>query len=99
MRIIKDADVRKTEILDVAERLFNTKGYDATSISDIIDHVGVARATVYYHFKSKEDVLDALLERTATKFLTAAKELAEDTSIPVFERLFQTLMSMNADGG
>jgi AcrR family transcriptional regulator len=99
MRIIKDADVRKAEILDVAEGLFNTKGYDATSISDIIDHVGVARATVYYHFKSKEDVLDALLERTATKFLAAAKEMAGDKSIPVFERLFQTLMAMNADGG
>jgi AcrR family transcriptional regulator len=99
MRVIKDADVRKSEILDVAEALFNRKGYDATSISDIIDQVGVARATVYYHFKSKEDVLDALLERTAERFLTAAKKIAGDKSVPVFERLFKTLMSMNADGG
>jgi AcrR family transcriptional regulator len=99
MRIIKDADVRKAEILDVAETLFNTKGYDATSISDIIDQVGVARATVYYHFKSKEDVLDALLERTTAKFLTSARKIAGDKSIPVFERLFQTLISMNADNG
>jgi AcrR family transcriptional regulator len=99
MRVIKDADVRKAEILDVAEALFNRKGYDATSISDIIDQVGVARATVYYHFKSKEDVLDALLERTAERFLAAAKKIAGDKSVPVFERLFQTLMSMNADGG
>jgi AcrR family transcriptional regulator len=99
MRIIKDADVRKAEILDVAEALFNRKGYDATSISDIIEQVGVARATVYYHFKSKEDVLDALLERTTTEFLAAAKEIARDKSIPVFERLFQTLMAMNADKG
>jgi AcrR family transcriptional regulator len=83
--------------LDVAETLFNSKGYDATSISDIIDQVGVARATVYYHFKSKEDVLDALLERTTTKFLAAAKKIAGDKDIPVFERLFQTLVSMNAD--
>jgi AcrR family transcriptional regulator len=99
MRIIKDADVRKAEILDAAETLFNTKGYDATSISDIIDRVGVARATVYYHFKSKEDVLDALLERTAEEFLAAAKKIAGDSSIPVSTRLFQTLMSMNANGG
>jgi AcrR family transcriptional regulator len=99
MRIIKDADVRKAEILDVAEALFNRKGYDATSISDIIDQVGVARATVYYHFKSKEDVLDALLERMTARFLAAAKNIAGDKSIPVFERLFQTLMAMNADNG
>jgi AcrR family transcriptional regulator len=99
MRIIKDAEVRKAEILDAAEILFNTKGYDATSISDIIDQVGVARATVYYHFKSKEDVLDALLERTTAEFLAAAKEIAGDKSIPVFERLFRALISMNADKG
>jgi AcrR family transcriptional regulator len=43
MRVIKDADVRKAEILDAAGTLFNQKGYDATSISDIISHVGVAR--------------------------------------------------------
>jgi AcrR family transcriptional regulator len=96
MRIIKDADVRKAEILDAAGMLFNQKGYDATSISDIIENVGVARATVYYHFKSKEDILDALLERTATEFLSAAIKIAGDKSIPVFERLFQTLAAMNA---
>jgi AcrR family transcriptional regulator len=99
MRIIKGADVRKAEILDVAEALFNAKGYDATSISDIIDQVGVARATVYYHFKSKEDVLDALLERTTAEFLAAARRTAGDKGIPVFERLFRTLIAMNADKG
>ncbi len=97
MRVIKDADVRKNEILDVAEELFNLNGFDATTISAIIEKAGIARGTVYYHFKSKEDVLDALIERHCERLLAEAKEIAADSNLPVMERLIQTLMSMNGD--
>lgn len=97
MRITKDADERKNEILDVANDLFSRKGFDATTISDIIEKVGVARGTVYYHFKSKEDIMDALIERYNTRLLDAAKKVADDKSIPVFERLLQTLMALATD--
>ncbi|EGD47901.1 transcriptional regulator, TetR family [Ruminiclostridium papyrosolvens DSM 2782] len=97
MRVIKDADVRKNEILDVAEELFNLNGFDATTISAIIEKAGIARGTVYYHFKSKEDVLDALIERHCERLLAEAKEIAADSRLPVMERLIQTLMSMNGD--
>lgn len=50
---------RKKEILDATEELFNVNGFDGTTISSIIEKAGIARGTVYYHFKSKEDVLDA----------------------------------------
>ena len=97
MRITKDADERKNEILNAANELFARKGFDATTISDIIEKVGVARGTVYYHFKSKEDVLDALIERTNMELLTAAKKVADDKSIPVQDRFFQALRAMNAE--
>lgn len=97
MRIIKEADVRKNEILDAAEELFNIDGFDGTTISAIIEKAGIARGTVYYHFKSKEDVLDALIERHCEKLLEEAKQIAKDRNIPVMKRLIQTLMAMNAD--
>lgn len=51
-------------ILDVAFRLFMEKGYDHTSIQDIIDHLGgLSKGAIYYHFKSKEDILIAVMER------------------------------------
>lgn len=59
----KEAEERKKEILDVVEELFATKGYDGTSTTDILERVGIARGTLYYHFKSKEDILDALIDR------------------------------------
>ena len=57
MRVVKEAEERRNEILDVAERLFGTKGFDNTSTNDILKEIGIARGTLYYHFKSKEDIL------------------------------------------
>lgn len=51
-------------ILDVAARLFMEKGYEHTSIQDIIDHLGgLSKGAIYHHFKSKEDILVAVTER------------------------------------
>lgn len=51
-------------ILDVAFRLFMEKGYEHTSIQDIIDHLGgLSKGAIYHHFKSKEDILVAVTER------------------------------------
>ena len=97
MRIIKDADVRKNEILDAAADLFNSDGFDGTTISAIIEKAGIARGTIYYHFKSKEDILDALINRRNTEFLIAARQIAADKSIPVLERLVRTFIAMNGD--
>lgn len=63
MRIVKEADVRKNEILDAAGILFSEKGYDNTSVTDIMNAVGIAKGTLYHHFKSKEDIMDALIKR------------------------------------
>ena len=59
----KDPEERKKEILDIAEELFTAKGYDSTSTADILERVGIARGTIYYHFKSKEEILDAIIDR------------------------------------
>lgn len=51
-------------ILDVAYRLFMEKGYEHTSIQDIIDHLGgLSKGVIYHHFKSKEDILIAVTDR------------------------------------
>ena len=99
MRIVKDATERKNEILDAAEELFAAKGYEQTSTGDILGRVGIARGTLYYHFKSKEDILDALIERINGVLIAGAKKAAADQSIPVVERIVRTIMSMKVDSG
>lgn len=86
---------RKDEILDVCERLFMEKGFDETSITDIVDNLDIARGTLYYHFDSKESMMDALLERNSKDILKRAENIASDKSIPLMERLIKTIMALN----
>lgn len=52
----------KRKIFETSMRLFAEKGYDATSIEDITATVGVAKGTLYYHFSSKEEIFNFLIE-------------------------------------
>ena len=91
MRIVKDAATRRNEILDCAETLFLMKGFDQTTTNDILDAVGIARGTLYYHFRSKEEVMDALILRYGERYMTSAAAIAGDTSIPLVERIFRVI--------
>lgn len=95
MRIVKEANVRRNEILDVAERLFGTKGFDGTNTTDILNEIGIARGTLYYHFKSKEDILDAMIERMTGSLVVKANEIARKTDVPVLQRLTLMMMALN----
>lgn len=52
----------KRKIFETSMKLFAEKGYDATSIEEITATVGVAKGTLYYHFSSKEEIFDFLIE-------------------------------------
>jgi AcrR family transcriptional regulator len=65
-KFLVDKPDRSEEILVAANQLFLSKGYDATSIDDIRKASGFrSKASIYSHFKSKEDVADALVQKTA----------------------------------
>ncbi len=97
MRVVKEAEERRNEILDVAEELFVTRGYDNTSTNDILDRIGIARGTLYYHFKSKEDILNSIIERVNNSLIARARAIASDTSIPVVDRLVATISGLRVD--
>lgn len=95
----KEAMERRNEILDAADELFGQKGFDGTSTNDILEKVGIARGTLYYHFKSKEDIMDALIERYNAQILSAATRIAADKSIAVHERIVRVVMALNISDG
>lgn len=97
MRIVKEAEIRKKEILDAAATLFAEKGYDNTSTSDLLEAVGIAKGTLYHHFKSKEAIMDALIERQTDYVLAEARRIAADKSIPVEERMIRTILALHVD--
>ena len=67
-------------ILDATERLMGTRGYAATSISDICKACGLPASSIYWHFGSKDGVLAAVMERGATRFFAAIPPRAPYTS-------------------
>lgn len=52
----------REEIVKAADQLFYRQGYEHTSFSDIADAVQISRGNFYYHFKSKDEILDAVIE-------------------------------------
>ena len=52
----------KRKIFETSMQLFAQKGYDATSVEEITATVGVAKGTLYYHFSSKEEIFQFLIE-------------------------------------
>lgn len=57
-----DPDSRRTQLLDVARKVFARRGYHATSVADIITEAGVARGTFYNYFESKRALFQAVLD-------------------------------------
>ena len=97
MRVVKEAEERREEILDAAEKLFAAKGFDNTSTGDILDAVGIARGTLYYHFKSKEEILDGVIGRITNRLMQDAGEIVRKKELPVLERLTKAIMSLNME--
>lgn len=64
---MKKGDLRRGQILEAAERLFFERGYDRTSIQDILDALGISKGGFYHHFDAKETVLREICERRWTE--------------------------------
>ena len=99
MRILKKPEERKNEILDVAEELFETKGYSQTTVSDILQAVGIAKGTFYYYFQSKEEVMNAIVIRFTDMLVENAKVIASDPTLNAPEKLFRIIAAESLPSG
>jgi TetR/AcrR family transcriptional regulator, transcriptional repressor for nem operon len=69
-----------TQILDAAERLVQERGFNSFSYADVARELGVTKAALHYHFASKAELGDALIERYAERFLAALAKVDVDRS-------------------
>lgn len=97
MRVSKQPEERKNEILDAAEMLFTSKGYSKTTVNDILQIVGIAKGTFYYYFKSKEEVMDAIVMRFIDSGVEAARVIALDPNLKAPEKIFLIFMAPKPD--
>ena len=86
MRITKDPDLRRKEIIDSARELFQSKGIKSTSMNDIAENIGVAKGLIYYYFSSKEELLKAVLDEFIGDVDEALKNIA-DKNLDFYQKL------------
>ena len=84
---MKKGDARRGELLAAAERLFYTKGYEKTSVQDILDATNFSKGGFYHHFDSKLAVLEAICEARAKACGEMAEKAAKDTEGSAVEKL------------
>jgi AcrR family transcriptional regulator len=94
MWISKEAEVRKKELLDAALELFYEVGYDNTSINDIIGKVGVTKGAFYYHFSSKDEVLDTIALQQAEELVGVFFRASEESGKNSLEKINKIISAM-----
>lgn len=84
---------RKQELLKIAYRLIISKGYEETSIDEIIAEAQIAKGTFYYHFKSKEEMLEALINMMITEQTERAKQVLS-APLPIPQKTVAVITSL-----
>src|SRR5260370_3811653 len=85
-RIVKEHAVRRNEILDVAQRLVNTKGYEQMTIQDILDGLQISKGAFYHYFDSKQALLEAIIERMVEEVEQLILPIVHDPHLPALEK-------------
>lgn len=93
MRIVKEHDERRNEIITTAEEFFLTKGFNKTTVNDILKRIGIAKGTFYHYFVSKEEVLEAVIGQIIDQEISRAKEIQQSNDTAL-EKLM-TFLSQN----
>ena len=91
--VMRKGERRKQELLDIAYRMFITRGYENTSIDDIIAEAGIAKGTYYYYFQSKEQTLEEVIGMMIEKEIEAAGSIL-DSPLPVPQKIVAIIASI-----
>ena len=86
----------KEQILDVALELFSVRGYEATSISQIAEAVGIRKASLYSHYDGKQAILDALVKKIIDEYNRHSMFAKADWDNPNFTRDKQNMTAEEA---
>ncbi|MBD3347508.1 MAG: TetR family transcriptional regulator, partial [Chitinivibrionales bacterium] len=92
----RNSAITKAKILNTAERLFAEKGFDGARVDDIAKSAGVNKALIYYYFKSKDDILDALFTSAMKDIISLIEQSYEDLRLDdeEIERMFDCMVNL-----
>ncbi len=86
-RTVKDPQERRAEIIETARQLFQDKGYERTTMQDVMDTLEIAKGTIYHYFASKEELLEAVVEGSAEAYITRLTVMLAEMQGNALERM------------
>ena len=92
-RIVKKPDIRKKEIILTARRLFQAKTYEATTMQNVMDEIGIAKGTIYHYFKSKEELLEVAFEYMIDESLAQMEKIVADSNGNALEKIKSLILA------
>jgi AcrR family transcriptional regulator len=98
VRIVKKAEVRRQEIVATARSLFQASEYEKTTMQDVMDELDIAKGTIYHYFKSKEELLEAVVENIVEEDLAGKQILMKETRGNALEKIRTLINAGNLAG-
>jgi AcrR family transcriptional regulator len=95
---IKKPDERRREIIAVSRKLFLEKGFEKSTIQDVMYHLNIAKGTTYHYFKSKRQLLDAVIYDMVDEYLMAVKRATNKHHKNAIEKLSALIKAGVANG-
>jgi len=86
-RIIKKPEVRRNDILDAAQHLVYTRGYERMTIQDILDRLHISKGAFYHYFDSKQALLEALIQRSGEAGVQLILPVLTDPELNALQKL------------
>jgi len=83
----EEYELRRNEILDAAQRLVYTKGYEQMAIQDILTELKISKGAFYHYFDSKQALLEALIERLAAQITPILGPIVQDAHLGAAEKM------------
>lgn len=86
-RVVKDPETRRKEIVLAAKEIFESSEYEAVTMQTIMDRLGIAKGTIYHYFKSKDALLEAVVQLIVDQHIERMITLVEGIKGNAIERL------------
>lgn len=86
-RVVKAPEERRRELLDCAQALFFSRGYERTSVNDVIARARLSKGAFYHYFRSKEELLEALAARLAQQSVEQLRGVLDDPALDALARM------------
>ncbi len=96
VRTVKHPDARRQEFVATAQQLFFSKGYENTSVNDIIQAVGLSKGAFYHYFASKQALLEAVTDGLLDQSLVNMQAIVADPTLDAIAKFNQLMQNQNS---